>query len=385
MQNYIVRKEPLVRSNLRFTFASKKPNTFKNELFAELIDPKSKELQVSIVFCLTVKEANSICCLINEKCGINVGDENNYKKDETPITLGHVAACYHSKTKFREQVQQSWLKGDGPLKVIVATSAFIMGVNKPNVRNVVFTAVPLNVDDLYQGAGRAGRDGNDAKIRVYRDITDFYQGLSFLEHYRFENYLTIQQFRQVKHQFYQAHALCYNNVDCHAELLAHRYSWEGEYTYANYMCCNNCDNCIKASRSERANVKENNSSRTLQPLITWQITLGNFFNVFLSYEAEFVHNDIKSLIDIVRMDQRIKLMSQNIWRRIMLTMLMLGVLDVQLGKHGWRLTLDGCVPLSAAARNLTMCVKEESQQQITDLEQVEGKNEHSASVNPSGM
>ncbi|MEW2516704.1 RecQ family ATP-dependent DNA helicase [Actinacidiphila alni] len=76
---------------------------------------------------------------------------------------GVSAAAYHAglRSAERTQVQDRFLRGD--LRVVVATSAFGMGIDKPDVRFVVHASVPGSLDAYYQEIGRAGRDGAPAR------------------------------------------------------------------------------------------------------------------------------------------------------------------------------------------------------------------------------
>ncbi|MEU0667516.1 ATP-dependent DNA helicase RecQ [Streptomyces lavendulocolor] len=76
--------------------------------------------------------------------------------------LGLTAAAYHAglRAQERSRVHDAFL--DGTLDVVVATSAFGMGIDKEDVRFVLHASVPGSLDALYQEVGRAGRDGRPA-------------------------------------------------------------------------------------------------------------------------------------------------------------------------------------------------------------------------------
>jgi superfamily II DNA helicase RecQ len=96
----------------------------------------------------------------------------------------HPAAAYHAglPPAEREQVQRAFLAGD--LDVIVATIAFGMGIDKPDVRTVVHTGLPGSVEGYSQEVGRAGRDGQGARAvllfsRADRNRHEFFVDKSY--------------------------------------------------------------------------------------------------------------------------------------------------------------------------------------------------------------
>jgi ATP-dependent DNA helicase RecQ len=92
---------------------------------------------------------------------------------------GRTAAAYHAglAKKRREEVQRRFMAGD--VDVIVATSAFGMGIDKPDIRFVLHAQVPESLDTYYQEFGRAGRDGEPAGAVLFYRPEDLALGRFF--------------------------------------------------------------------------------------------------------------------------------------------------------------------------------------------------------------
>ncbi|MCD4653122.1 DNA topoisomerase 3 [bacterium] len=96
------------------------------------------------------------------------------KTEETAdsINMHFPAMAYHAglTSKKRDMVQKAFI--DGSINVIVATIAFGMGIDKPNIRTVIHTGLPGTLEGYYQEIGRAGRDDKKSRAILFYSYAD---------------------------------------------------------------------------------------------------------------------------------------------------------------------------------------------------------------------
>lgn len=124
----------------------------KPQRIVELLRDGLRQEDAAVIFCATRKNAEIIAQIV--------------------LQQGIACGCYHGglSAERRKETQRQFL--DGELQVIAATNAFGMGVDKPNVRLVIHAEIPGSLENYLQEAGRAGRDGADARCVLLFDSQD---------------------------------------------------------------------------------------------------------------------------------------------------------------------------------------------------------------------
>lgn len=139
----------IFRPNLQFEVIHTTNDLEKKQRLAEILRDTAGS---KIVYCATVKAVEEVSKILND--------------------AGFEAECYHGKLspKTRTDVQNRFMAGD--TETIVATNAFGMGVDKPDIRAVVHWQIPGSLEAYYQEAGRAGRDGEASRCVLLYDTRD---------------------------------------------------------------------------------------------------------------------------------------------------------------------------------------------------------------------
>lgn len=222
------------RPNLFFRVVTRKGGSQKDNSIINYV--KKHEDESGIIYCATKKNVDKLYTLLNEQ-GISVGR-------------------YHAGLSNDERKQNQEDFTYDRIRVMVATNAFGMGIDKSNVRYVLHYNMPQSLEYYYQEAGRAGRDGEEAECVLFFSKQDIMINKFLLQNKASAGDVASDMQKTANDQRKLQQMINYCETDkCLREFIL---SYFGDTTPC---ICNKCSNCVVVEDEEEKTYVETGKKR----------------------------------------------------------------------------------------------------------------------------